>query len=89
MDLPRERPIRSIRRYKTRDRDGGAIGEQFCDFSDAADVLGAVGGGEAKVVVEAETDVVAVEAVGGEGVLQEVLFEGCGDGGFAGGGEAG
>ena len=48
-------------------------------------------GGEAEVLVETEADVVAVEAVGGEGVWggEEGVLEGTGDGGFSGGGEAG
>ena len=89
MRLPCQRPIRPIRTDETGYRYGRGIGEQFCDFGDAADVFGAVGRGEAEVLIEAEADVVAIEAVGGEGVLEEVLFEGGGDGGFAGGGEAG
>lgn len=46
--------------------DGGAVGKELGDLGDAADVLVAVGLGEAEVLVEAEADVVAVEAVRGE-----------------------
>lgn len=76
---------------EARDGDGAAVGEQFGDLGDAADVFLAVLGGEAEVLVEAEADVVAVEAVGGEvvGVSEQGLLEGDGDGGLAGGGEAG
>ena len=89
MHLPSQQPIRPVGRYETRDRHRRAVGEQFRDLGDPPDVLGAVGGREAEVLVQSEADVVAVEAVSREGVLQQVLFEGGGDGGFAGGGEAG
>lgn len=68
--------------------DGGAVGKELGDLGDAAYVLVAVGLGEAEVLVEAEADVVAVEAVGGEPEVQEVLLEGGGDGGLARGAEA-
>jgi len=89
MHLARQPPIGPVRRDEAGDGDAGAVGEELRDFGDAPDVFRAVGGGEAEVAVQAEADVVAVEAVGGEGVVEEVLFEGGGDGGFAGGGEAG
>ena len=41
--------------------DQAGIGHQLRDFGDAADVLDAVGGGEAEILVEAMTHVVAVE----------------------------
>lgn len=69
MQLPRQPAIRAIRADEARDGDAGAVGEELGDLGDAADVLRAVGGREAEVAVEAEADVVAVEAVGGEGVL--------------------
>ena len=91
MQLPCQVAISSVRGNETRDGDGAAVSEQFGDFTDATDVFGAVGGGEAEVFVQAEADVIAVEAVGGEVVrcAEEGLFERDGDGGFAGGGEAG
>ena len=88
MQLPRQRPILPIRRDETRQRDRTRVGEEQSDFGDPADVLIAVCFREAEVAVEAESDVVAVEAVGGEGAVQEVLFESGGDGGFPRGGEA-
>lgn len=89
MQLPRQPPIRAVRADEARDGDAGAVGEELGDLGDAPDVLRALGGREAEVAVQAEADVVAVEAVGREGVPQEVLLEGGGDGGFARGGEAG
>ena len=91
MEFPREIPVGAVRRDERRDGDGGAVGEQFGDFGDAADVFFAVFGREAEVLVEAEADVVAVEAVGGEveRLAEKSLFEGDGDGGFTRGGEAG
>ena len=59
------------------------------DFADAADVFGAVLGGEAEVFVEAHADVVAVEAMGVLLFVKEHLLEDAGDGALAGGGEAG
>jgi hypothetical protein len=58
-------------------------------LGNAADVLDAVLVGEAKVLVEAEADVVTVEAVGVDAEVEEVLLESGGDGGLAGAGETG
>lgn len=71
------------------DGDGGRVGEELGDFGDAADVLVAVLLGEAEVLVEAEADVVAVETVGGDAKVQQVLLEGRGHGGLARGRETG
>lgn len=71
------------------DGDGGGVGEELGDLGNAADVLVAVLLGEAQVLVEPEADVVAVEAVGVDAELQQVLLEGCGDGGLARGRETG
>lgn len=91
MQVPRQFPILPIRGNEGGYGDGAGIGEEGCDFGDAADIFFPVGGGEAEVFVEAEADVVAVEAVGGEGVRrgEEGGFEGGGDGGLARGGESG
>lgn len=91
MQLSCQFPIPPIRRNKRRNRHCTTIREEEGHFGDAADILGAVGGGEAEVGVEAEADVVAVEAVGVQVVRggEEGGFEGGGDGGFSRGGEAG
>jgi len=52
-------------------------------LSDTSDVLLSVLGGEAKVLVQAEADVVAIESVGLETKVEEVLLESNGDGGLA------
>jgi hypothetical protein len=52
-------------------------------LSDTPDVLLSVLGREAKVFVQAEADVVAIESVGLETEVEEVLLEGNGDGGLA------
>lgn len=57
------------------DGDGGRVGEELGDLADAADVLLAVGLGEAQVPVQAEADVVAVEPVRGHAEVQQVLLE--------------
>lgn len=56
-------------------------------LSDTPDVLLSVLGREAKVLVQAEADVVAIESVGLETKVEEVLLESNGDGGLAGGRE--
>lgn len=91
MQFPRRLPIGAVGGYEGGDGEGAGVGEQRGHVGDAADILFAVRGRETEVGVEAVTDVVAVEAVGGEGVGwgQEGGFEGGGDGGFARGGEAG
>lgn len=86
---PGEVPVGAVGGDEGGDCDGGGVGEELCDLADAADVLVAVALGEAEVLVEAEADVVAVEAVGGEAEVQEVLLESGGDGGLSRGGEAG
>ena len=53
-------------------------------LGDPPDVLVAVLFREAKVLVQAEAYVVAIETVGREALLQQVLLERCGDGRFAG-----
>lgn len=68
---------------------GAGVGEQLGDLGDAANVLVAVLFAEAQVLVEAEADVVAVEAVGGQAEVQQVLLEGGGDGRLARGAQAG
>ena len=70
------------------DGHAAAVGEQLGHLGDAPDVLRAVVRREAQIGVEPEADVVAVEAVGGEGHREEVLLQGGGDGGFTRGGEA-
>jgi len=52
-------------------------------FSDTPDVLLSVLGREAKILVQAEPDVIAIESVGLETKVEEVLLESNGDGGLA------
>ena len=56
-------------------------------LSDTPDVLLSVLGREAKVLVQAEPDVVAVEPVGLKTKVEEVLLKGNGNGGLSRGGE--
>ena len=82
-------PILPIRTDEAGDGNGGAVGEEPGHFGDAPDVLVAVAFAEAEVLVEAEADVVAVEPVGGQVEVQQVLLQ-CGrDGRFARAAEAG
>lgn len=67
------------------DGDRAGVREQFGHLGDAADVLLAVFGREAEILVQTEPDVVAVQAVGGfaVGFAKQGLFESHGNGGFA------
>ena len=56
-------------------------------LSDTPDVLLSVLGREAKVLVQAESDLVAVEPVGLKTKVEEVLLKGNGNGGLSRGGE--
>jgi hypothetical protein len=89
VEVPGEVPVGAVGTDEGGDGDGGRVGEELGYLGDAADVLVAVLLGEAEVLVEAEADVVAVEAVGGHAEVQEVLLQGGGNGGLARGGEAG
>lgn len=71
------------RRDKTGDADQPGIGEQFGHLSDSTDVLLAVQGGEAQVLVEAVANVVSVQRVAGDGVGQQVLLQSKTNGGLA------
>ena len=83
MQLPRQQSIRSVGRNEGRQGQSTAIGKQQCDLGYAADVLVPICFAEAKIFVQAETNVVAVEAVSGVGGVEQVLLEGGGDGRFA------
>jgi hypothetical protein len=81
--------IRSVGRDEGGDGDGGGVSEELGNLGDTANVLVAVGLGESKVLVKAETDVVAVETVGGDAKVKEMLLESSGNGGLARGRETG
>ena len=86
MQSPRGVPVLDVRRDERGDGDGGAVGEELGDLCDAADVLVAVLFAETQVLVQAEADVVAVQAVGGDAAgAEELALKFDGDGGFAGG----
>lgn len=89
MQLTRHVAIRPVRRDEGGDGDGGRVGKELGDFADATDVLVTVLLGEAQVFVQAEAHVVAIETVGGDAEVEEMLLESGGHGGFARGGEAG
>lgn len=59
------------------------VGEQLGHLGHAADVLLAVLGGEAQVLVEAVADVVPVQRVAGDGVCHQVLLQRKAYGGLA------
>lgn len=76
MQLSRQVAVRTVRTDEARDSYGAAVSEELGNFGNATDVLFAVLGAEAEVLVQAEADVVTVEAVGGEvvGVTDEGLL---------------
>ena len=81
--------VRAVRRDERGDGDGGAVGKELGYFADSADVFVAVLLGEAEVLVQSESYVVAVKTVRGDAQVQEVLLESYCHGGLAGGGETG
>lgn len=72
------------RRNETGDAHQPGVGEQFGHFGDTTDVLLAVFGGEAQVLVQALADVVPVQGVARDSVGHEVLLHGKADGGLPG-----
>lgn len=82
--------IGSVGGNERSDGDGAGISEELGHFGDAADVLLTVLWAETEVLVESETDVVAVKTISGKIVrmAQEGLLKRHSDGGFPGGGQA-
>ena len=90
MQRPRRVAIFPVGRDKRRDGNGVTVSKEFCDLGDASDVFIAVRFAEAKILVQAEADVVAIKAVSGQmAESEEVVFEFDGDGRFTRGREAG
>ena len=89
MQLPCQQAIGSVGRNEGCQGQSAAVSKQQSDLCYATDVLVAICFAEAKIFVQAEADVVAVEAVGGVGGVEQVLLEGGGDGRFSRSGEAG
>lgn len=69
---------------ETGDAHQPGVGEQLGHLRNTADVLLAVHGGEAQVLVQAVADVVSVQRVAGNGVGHEKLFQGKTDGRLSG-----
>src|SRR5205823_1061303 len=87
-DRPHLIAVRPVRRDERRQRHKARVGEELRDLADPADVLGAVGGGEAEVLVETVANVVAIEDVGAHAARAEVLLERDRDGGLPRAGES-
>src|SRR5438477_552857 len=68
---------------EARHGDNAAVGKQLGHFTDAADVLLAIGRRKAEVFVEAVANIVPVEHVGQPAALDEGVFECEGNGAFA------
>ena len=71
------------RRDEGGQHDQPGVGHQPRDFADPADVLDAVGLGEAEVAVEPVADIVAVEQEGVPPARDELLLDQIGDGRLA------
>ena len=86
-----ERPgrvaVRAVGRDERGQHEHAAVGEELRDLADAADVLGAVGGREAEVLVQPVAHVVAVEHVGEVAALDQRVLGGHRDRRLAGAGE--
>ena len=82
-------PLGAERRDEATEHDQPGVDHQPRDLGDAADVLDAVGVGEAEVLVQAVADVVAVEQVGVAAARVQPLLDQVGDRRLAGAGQAG
>ena len=79
----------AVGRNERAQHDEPALHHELRHFADAADVLDAVGLGEAEVAVEAVAHVVAIEQHGVMAGGEQALLDDVGDGRFAGAREAG
>lgn len=70
------------------DADQAGVGEELGHLGDAPDVLLAVLGSEAQVLVQTVPDVVPVQRVAGNAVRHQILLKSKAHGGFTGTGEA-
>ena len=67
------------RRDERAQDDHACVDEQLRDFADTADVLHAIGVGEAEVAIQAVADVVAVEHVSVRATRVQLTLEDAGD----------
>jgi MFS family permease len=81
--VARHPPLGAEGRDEGDEHDQAGIGDQLRHLGDAADVLDAVGVGEAEVAVEAVADIVAVEDVGVAAHRVQLLLDEVGDGRLA------
>lgn len=78
VQLPCDLTVSLVRRDERSDGDSGGGGEEKRNFRDTTNILLAIPGRETEVLVQAETDVVAIETVGRLVEREKVLFEsGC------------
>ena len=87
--LAHHAPLGAERRDERAQHDQAGIDHQLGHLADAADVLDAVGVGEAEIAVEAVAHVVAVEQHGVDAARVQRLLDQIGDGRLAGAGQAG
>ena len=82
-------PILFARRNNTHQANGTIIGYDFRHLADSSRVLLAVFFRPAEVGIKTEPGIVAVENAGVDFPLDQVLFDGAGNGGFPRAGETG
>jgi len=73
----------SVRRSEGADGNDAGIIDEAGDFGGAAEVFGAAGGGEIEFFADTEAHVFAIEDDADGAEIEEALFEGIGDVGFA------
>ena len=78
----------AIGRDERAQHDEPALGHQLRDFAGAADVLDAVGFGEAEIAAQAMADIIAIEQHGVVPGRVQPLLDNIGDRRFAGAGQA-
>jgi hypothetical protein len=84
MQLPGLVPVRTVWRDEACYGHGSAIGEQLRNLGDASDILGPCRRSKTKITIQAEANVVPIEAIGGQPLMQQVLLKRRSDGGLAG-----
>ena len=82
-------PVGGQRGDQGDEREVARAGEEAGDGGGAADAFGAVRGGETEVAVERDAQVIPVDPHDLAAGVEEAAFDGLGDGGLAGAGEAG
>jgi hypothetical protein len=76
-------------RDKTDQTNNASISKQFGDFTNSSNVFFSIFGAETEIFVEAESDVITVQDIGGNVLFAKVFFDSHGDGRFSRAGKTG